>query len=225
MNDQPNHSDHLDSLTENLRRLRPAKSEVDASTVFYQAGFRAGKKQAAPWKPTRALAAGLIAAVVAAPSGFFAGMKASSPVNVAAQPERQGPLHPRPDEAPEKGLASADSTSPSISPVGQANPEDQLSPQNQLSPASPVQPNRDQVAVSTTQPIFTSSLLGYWPGQSFVRLPVDPNASLGRDEAIKHGDPWVPSVPAPSVPAGSSVRKTLAVLDVRALAEAFEVVQ
>ncbi len=216
MNDQPSHSDHLDSLTENLRRLRPAKSEVDSSTVFYQAGFRAGKKQAAPWKPTRALAAGLIAAVVAAPSGFFAGMKASSPVNVASQPE---PIHPHPRPVPENGLASVDSTSPSISPVGQANPE------NQLSPTSPVQPDRDQVAVSTTQPIFTSSLLGYWPGQSFVRLPVDPNASLGRDEAIKHGDPRVPSVPALSVPAGSSVRKTLAVLDVRALYEAFEVVQ
>ncbi len=76
-------------IAEDLKRLQPARSEIDSRIVFYEAGFNAGKSQrAAParFKIAPLIAAGLLAAIVTAPASYragnFAAKQADSETNV-----------------------------------------------------------------------------------------------------------------------------------------------
>ncbi len=76
-------------IAEDLKRLQPARSELDSRIVFYEAGFNAGKTQqtaAGRIKIAPLIAAGLLAAIVTASASYRVGqsaaMQAKSETNV-----------------------------------------------------------------------------------------------------------------------------------------------
>ena len=73
--DQNAHIARDDDLSARLSELRPAKATLDPSTVFYRAGYQAGQAEASHrlGRPLGLLAAGLLAAAVAAPAAYLAG--------------------------------------------------------------------------------------------------------------------------------------------------------
>lgn len=67
-------------IVEQLKRLQPARSELDSRIVFYEAGFSVGKtQQTAParFKIAPLIAAGLLAAIVSAPASYRVGQHAA----------------------------------------------------------------------------------------------------------------------------------------------------
>jgi hypothetical protein len=70
-----------------LKTLRPARSEIDPAVVLYQAGFQAGQLRTDAGGSFRmqTLAAGLVAALIAAPAGFIAGQTSFRSPQVASQ--------------------------------------------------------------------------------------------------------------------------------------------
>ncbi len=76
-----------EDLTRMLKTLRPARSEIDPAVVLYQAGFQAGRLRTDAGRSFRmqTLAAGLVAALIAAAAGFIAGQTSFRSPQVASQ--------------------------------------------------------------------------------------------------------------------------------------------
>ncbi len=112
-----------DDLVESLRRMRPAPSNIDPSSLFYEAGFLAGRSQPPPRVIglMQVVAAGMVAAVVcvsvAAPLFYRAGqasvVKPDSAPDFAVAPEETAPQS-RPPKSPDVQIAGV--PSPGIQP-------------------------------------------------------------------------------------------------------------
>lgn len=214
-------SSHNDDLTNQLQSFRPAKANIDPAALFYQAGFNAGQVQRTSGRTPRwrAMAAGVVAALLAAPAGYIVGQTSSKSPQVAVDPQQRVDVQvaarprsrPSPSpavESPHEELDTAASTESSfllayapilISLWGQ--------PSAATDRSSPDQPASSLTAYHS----FVSSASGnrkHWP-EYFVQC-----------DALLHSDPSITTV-------RSDVRRrsTMAVGDAQQVATMMEAIR
>lgn len=224
-------SDRIDDQQEfadALRQLKPVKPSLDSSAMFYQAGFNAGKSEVGGVRPTKVLAAGLVAALLAAPAGYMAGQ--TSAVGTGDSIELAADVDPSPLRPTAAAVAETDPSdrSPASEDVADTNGADTNIANSNNADTKLAQASRTDTgdAMST----YASSLLSFWDRKTWLPAPsgietfgsyADP---LAHSDTIRHRHPS-PGITGRILSSSSSSSKTLAVLDVREMAKAFEVVQ
>jgi hypothetical protein len=214
---QSGRSSHNDDLTDKLQSFRPAKANIDPAALFYQAGFNAGQVQRASGRTPRwrAMAAGVVAALLAAPAGYIVGQTSSKSPQVAVDPQQrvdvQVAARPSPSPAVEPPHEELDTAASSESSFFLTYAPILISLWGQPSAAtdrsSPDQPASSLAAYHS----FVSSASGnrkQWP-EYFVQC-----------DALLHSDPSITTV-------RSDVRRrsTMAVGDAQQVATMMEAIR
>ncbi len=211
-----NHPAGRTDLAKTLRQMRPARATIESAVVFYQVGFHAGQaqRQGRRLRLTPIAAAGLIAAIVAAPAGYMAGktsLDRTASIDRQVISSKEVVAKTLPQQKPEvPSIDLEPATEPALLAVYKPELLAFWSGQAGIDQAQPV---FDSGANSLAD--FHSSLLANdrtgkpWPDFSV------------RNEAFLHRDPARERF----VETETSSVKTLAVLDVRELAESFGGVQ
>lgn len=218
---QSGRSSHNDDLTDKLQSFRPAKANIDPAALFYHAGFNAGQVQRASARTPRwwAMAAGVVAALVAAPAGYLVGQTSSKPPRVAVDPQPSVDVqvaalprsHPIPAPAVEPSHEELDTAASSESSFFLTYAPILISiwaqPSAETDRSSPDQPASSLAAYHS----FVSSTSGnrkQWP-EYFVQC-----------DALLHSDPSITTV-------RSDVRRrsTMAVGDAQQVATMMEAIR
>jgi len=199
--DRLRRSSDNDDLTRQLQSFRPAKANIDSAVLFYRAGFQAAQVRPASGRiPTwRAIAAGLVAVMLAAPAGFLVGQASLKAPRVAAERPRTEDVqiltHPRsrpspapkvepPREPPDTPASSEPSFFASYAPMlvslwGQ--PSAQTADSN---------PDRPQASLAAYHSLVSSPSrnLQQWPeyfAHSDALLHADPSITTVRSDVMR----------------------------------------
>ena len=198
MNSNPSgRTPNNDDLAERLRSFRPARANIDPAALFYQAGFKAGQTERRSERIPhwRAIAAGFVAAVLAAPAGYVVGQASVRTPQVAAERQPSEELH----------AAATPRSQPNLAPAVEASRE-QLDAVVSHEPSffatyAPIlislwgQPSAEKSRSTPEQPaaslaafhsfVSSSSGNGKWWPEYFVQC-----------DALLHSDPNVTTVPS-----------------------------
>lgn len=212
--DSTNQRDDRERFADTLRQLRPARVKIDASAVFYRAGFNAGQTQQAGHRLrlTHLVAAGLVAVMVAAPAGYLAGQNSAQQMSTS----------PRVAAADEKVDAIAEHPSPSM-PEVQLVQVDSVRTPSLLIPSKSrlIELWRGQVGIAREQRRsehdVTSLAAFHASGDSRQHVGSQWPDFFVRNDAFLHRDP----LPG-NLAKGDSSAKIFAARDVRAMADSLE---